>query len=50
MILRRGKGSTSFSEEKEAKRLFLLWVWGARSPAPSAQCHRVFLRRLFSKK
>jgi hypothetical protein len=46
----RSPGRTSFSSEKEAKRLLLLWTKGAMMPTPQTQIQKSFLRRFFSKK
>jgi hypothetical protein len=41
--------STSFSEEKAAKRLLLLRAWGVCSITPMAQSNRSFLLLFFKK-
>jgi hypothetical protein len=40
---------TSFSEEKEAKRLLLLWFMGAMMPTPQTKSQRSFLVLFFKK-
>jgi hypothetical protein len=43
------KASTSFSEEKEAKRLLDAGAWGVAATTPTAQSHKSFLVLFFKK-
>jgi len=47
-IAQHSPSSTSFSEEKEAKRLFLIWAAGVQNSR--LQINKSFLRRFFFKK
>jgi hypothetical protein len=44
------KASTSFSEEKEAKRLPLYWAMGVGKIAPMAQSQKSFCAAFFKKR
>jgi hypothetical protein len=42
--------STSFCEQKEAKKLLLIWTWGVGVTTPMAQSHRSFCAAFFKKR
>jgi hypothetical protein len=41
---------TSFCEQKEAKKLLLLWAWASNRPAPQAAIHRGLFASFSSEK
>jgi hypothetical protein len=45
-LLEGKRGSASFSEEKEAKRLFLIWDWGVGAVCAQGPDSEIFWRRL----